>query len=66
MPTQVPNATDRSLAAEGAARACPIDHASREITDYMSTYHHRPQSRLGYRTRTEVATTWRKLQREAT
>jgi len=36
-----------------------IDHARTEIADYVERYHHRPHSRLGYRTPDEVAATWR-------
>jgi len=43
-----------------------IDHARREITTYIDTYHHRPHSGIGYRTPAEVAQTWRTLQTRAT
>lgn len=43
-----------------------IDHARREITVYIDTYHHRPHSGIGYRTPAEVAQTWRTLQTRAT
>jgi putative transposase len=43
-----------------------IDHARREITAYIDTYHHRPHSGIGYRTPAEVAQTWRTLQTRAT
>ncbi len=46
-----------------------IDHARREITTYIDTYHHRPHSGLDYATPTEVAATWhdlRPLQTDAT
>lgn len=38
-----------------------IDAARTEITHYIDHYHHRPHSGLGYRTPTEVATTWRRM-----
>jgi putative transposase len=35
-----------------------LDHARQAIGDYVSNYHHRPHSRLDYRTPLEVAATW--------
>jgi putative transposase len=35
-----------------------IDDARTEIAAYITTYHHRPHSGLGYRTPTEVARAW--------
>ena len=39
-----------------------IQHARQDITGYIDHYHHRPHSGLGYRTPSEVATTWRDMQ----
>ena len=36
-----------------------IEHARKEIADYIEQYHHRPHSGIGYRTPHEVAATWR-------
>lgn len=35
-----------------------IDHAREEIDRYIDRYHHRPHSRLAYKTPREVAATW--------
>jgi putative transposase len=35
-----------------------LDHARQAIGDYVIHYHHRPHSRLNYRTPLEVAATW--------
>ena len=35
-----------------------LDHAREVIGDYVTHYHHRPHSRLDYRTPLEVAATW--------
>jgi putative transposase len=35
-----------------------LDHARQAIGDYVIRYHHRPHSRLDYRTPLEVAATW--------
>lgn len=43
-----------------------IEHAREAIADYITHYHHRPHSGLGYLTPADVATTWRNLQTEAT
>jgi putative transposase len=36
-----------------------IDQAREEIDRYIDRYHHRPHSRLAYRTPREVAATWK-------
>jgi len=39
-----------------------LDDARRGIGDYVDRYHHRPHSRLGYKTPHEVKQTWEDLQ----
>ena len=36
-----------------------LDHTRRAINDYVTAYHHRPHSGIGYQTPTELAATWR-------
>ena len=43
-----------------------IDQARRDIAHYVGAYHHRPHSGIAYRTPTEVATTWRNINKPAT
>lgn len=43
-----------------------LHQARKKITQYVDRYHHRPHSRIGYRTPAEVAQTWRNLQTRAT
>lgn len=43
-----------------------IDQARADIADYIDHYHHRPHSGLGYLTPTEVAQTWRNINKPAT
>ena len=43
-----------------------IEQARTDITDYITSYHHRPHSGLRYRTPAEVAQTWRTINKPAT
>ncbi len=36
-----------------------LDEARQKIAHYVARYHHRPHSRLAYRTPREVAATWK-------